>query len=597
MLITLERLPSISIEAPDGPMKFYQILSRIPGLNYPGKILFVAFVGIHVPLIALILFFALQEYEAWRQILIIVLVALTATVTGTLATMIVLRHLLKPIMAVSQALRTYRLNRELPNLPLGFSDEAGMLMRDTDATIRELDGALNRLTYFDQVSGLPNRARLASVVETMAAKSEPFSVVCVRLLNHGEIESFFDINTSNQVIADLAERLHDLDSATAVSRTGSDTFKFVLPYADQHRAEYELNALASELADPILCAHHLFYPRISIGVACYPDDSNDAATVMSAAMSAATVREYRQGSQVRFFSPSSDLSARRRFLMDQEIREALEREEFELHYQPIVDVAANKVIAAEALIRWRHPVHGMISPGDFIPVAEASGLIVPIGEWILNAATRQLALWRQDRPDRLRVSINISARQFRDPMLIQKIDAAITAAGIRYQDLKLEITETVLITDLHVAGKTIAELRERGAALSLDDFGADYSNMRYLANFAFDEMKVDRLFVSNIDEDDRLQAICTSLITLSEGLGLPLVAEGVERDEELAMLRSLGCRLFQGYRFSPPVPATAFLETSDKLTKVLRASSPTTCVKEPVRLRTGSSPQRRRRGR
>lgn len=530
----------------------------MPLLNYPGKILFVAFLGVHVPLIALIVFFTLHSYEDWRSILTILVVALVATLLGTAVTLVVLRLLLKPIMVASWALRSYRATRILPNLPLEYSDEAGRLMRDTDATIRELDSLLDRLTYFDPVTGLPNRAQLSQKITDMITEGTPFTMVCVRLANHGEVEAFLDIDASDQVILTLADRLRANALPLEIGRVGSDSFKFAMPLLDRATLQRRLSHLSVELTAPIVCGRHLFHPRVSIGAAWFPEHGTDASTVMGAAMSAATVREFGNGSNVAFYSATTDTTARRRFLLDQEIREALEHDEFELHFQPIVDLDEGRVVAAESLLRWKHPQYGMIPPDEFIPVAEATGLIVPLGGWVLQAACRQIAEWSGPEAVHPTVSINISARQFRDPDLIRKIDEAVETHKVDYSRLKIEITETVLLADLHTVSRTLHEIRERGIRLSLDDFGAEYSNMGYIAQFTFDEMKIDRMFVDQLDRDERRRAICTAIATLSRGLHMPVVAEGIERPEEVAVLRELGVNLFQGYYFSRPVPASAF---------------------------------------
>ncbi|MDQ0314428.1 putative bifunctional diguanylate cyclase/phosphodiesterase [Amorphus orientalis] len=550
-------------------MHLYALLSRIRFLNYSGKILVVTFFGIHVPLIVLILYFAINQEGSWRALAPIVFVVLAATLVGTAITLFVLNQLLAPIMAASKALGDYRTRRALPELPREFEDEAGALMRDTDVTIRDLDTALKRLTHFDPVSMLGRRPELIEQVESLIAKGDPIAGVCVRISNFAEIETLMSFEATNRVILTLAERLQEHAGASALGRTSSATFKFAMPLADPAALHRHLEALHGHLTAPIRYGRSLYYPKISIGVACFPEHAAQAAELLSAALSAATVQNFNTGAAVSYFSEVSNDTARRRFMLDQDLRQALKRGEFELHYQPIVDAELSSVVAAEALIRWRHPQLGNIPPSDFIAIAEESGLIIQLGEFTFNAACNQIRTWKAGGHEAPRISINLSAEQFRDPDLVHKIDHAVGSAGIRHADIKIEITESVLLTDLPHVEQSIGQLRDRGVGISLDDFGADYSNMRYVANFNFDEMKIDRMFVQDVDRDQRLHAICTSIATLSRGLGIQLVAEGVERAEELAALMDVGCRLFQGYHFARPVPAHLFPEECRKAVAAL----------------------------
>jgi EAL domain-containing protein (putative c-di-GMP-specific phosphodiesterase class I)/GGDEF domain-containing protein len=542
-------------------MRFYQFLSQFRWLNYPGKILVVTFVGIHIPLITAVVVSLIYSVADLATVLAVLGILLAATLVGTGFTLYVLYDLLTPILAASRALRDYRVSRRTPSLPTGFSDEAGMLMRDTQSTIHELAGLLVRLTNFDPESGLPNRHRLRQLIQEEIEAGGPIAVVAMRVKNRSEVEAFFDIDTGQAMLKQFTERLTRELSIIVAGRVAPGVFKFAIRWKGLAETERELKGISERMSAPLADGRHVFYPRLVMGVATVSDDLTNSDVLMAAAMSATAGVKATTEPTVFFHSAESQQSARRRFHMDQELREAIGSDQFELHYQPIVDFSQKKVVTAEALVRWRHPEHGLIPPSDFIPVAEAAGLIVPLGAWILQTACRQAAAWSDALIDVPRIAINISARQFRDPDLLATIDRAVAGAGIRYDRLKLEITETVLLTDLHIAKRTIADLQSRGISVALDDFGAEYSNLRYVASFPFDEMKIDRLFVSHVDQDRRLKAICTSIVTLAEGLGIPIVAEGVERPEEIELLHGLGCQMFQGYFFSRPVPAIEFPET------------------------------------
>lgn len=542
-------------------MRFYRSLSKIRWLNYPAKILLVTFLGIHVPLIAVVTASLAFSIADAATVLLILGILLVATLLGTACTLFVLYDLLSPILATSRALRDYRLTRKLPSLPLNFTDEAGVLMRDAEGTILELDAQVQRLTEIDTDSGLPNRERLRQLIDEQLASGMPVAVVCIRVANRAEIDYFFDVQSGMTLLSQFVNRLRTEPMILSVGRVAPGVFKFSTPLQDRADLERDLVELSKRLRQPVASGTHLFYPRVLIGVACPPGDGVHADPLMIAAITATKNASADSETNVSFYSAESQRSARRRFQLDQEIRSAIETAQFELHYQPIVDFSRKKVVSAEALIRWRHPERGMVSPASFVPVAETAGLIIPLGQWILETACRQASEWSNSLVDAPRVSINVSARQFSDPELLSTIDRAVENAGISHDRLKLEITETTLVTDLKQARQTISALRERGIAVVLDDFGADYSNLRYIANIDFDEMKVDRLFVSHVDGDERLKAICTSVLTLANGLGIPVVAEGVERTEELRTLSWLGCRMFQGYLFSRPIPAAAFPES------------------------------------
>lgn len=539
-------------------MRFYRLLSRIRWLTYPGKILVVTFLGIHVPLITVVIVSLMYSVADLKTVLTVLAILLIATLLGTALTLFVISDLLKPILATSRALREYRLTQRMPALPTGFTDEAGLLMRDTQNTIGDLDGLLMRLTHSDPETGLPNRYRIRQLFHEQIAAGDPIAVVALRVENRAEIDAFFDLDTGTAMLNQFTERLTREHAILAAGRVAPGLFKFSIRWKGLPETARELKGISERLSAPVSDGRNVFYPRLFMGVAKLSEDLIDADALMAAAISAMSVVVPSADSNIYFYSAETEMTARRRFHMDQELREAIGSDQFQLHYQPIIDFAHKKVVTAEALLRWHHPERGPIPPSDFIPVAEVTGIIVPLGAWILKTACRQAAAWSGAMITVPRIAINISPRQFRDPNLLATIDEAVASAGITHDRLTLEITESVLLTDIHVAKRTISELQGRGITISLDDFGSEYSNLRYVANFNFDEMKVDMMFVRNVDLDNRLRAICTSIVTLSGGLGIPIVAEGVERPEEIALLHSLGCEMFQGYFFSRPVPAAEF---------------------------------------
>jgi EAL domain-containing protein (putative c-di-GMP-specific phosphodiesterase class I) len=279
---------------------------------------------------------------------------------------------------------------------------------------------------------------------------------------------------------------------------------------------------------------------------------DNALTAVSTATSAAPVVIYDEAAR----DQAQDLHA-----LEQQLRQAIKNEEFELYFQPIIDLGANRPLGAEALIRWHSPTRGFVPPGKFIAVAEASGLIDPIGLWVLRQACREVARWDPS----LRVAINLGARQFLDRNLTWHVAEAIDAAGIRPDQLEIELTESVAMVDCQHTHATFSTLRDMGLHIAIDDFGTGHANMSTLRKLPFTTLKIDREFVTDVHRQPGSLAICDALITLGHGLGLDVVAEGTEKAEEVAILNRRGCNLFQGYYFARPVPASALPATYDNL--------------------------------
>jgi EAL domain-containing protein (putative c-di-GMP-specific phosphodiesterase class I) len=253
----------------------------------------------------------------------------------------------------------------------------------------------------------------------------------------------------------------------------------------------------------------------------------------------------------RFFEPVMDLQMQTRRVMEQDLRKALPAGEFELHYQPVVNLASNEISGFEALIRWNHPTKGMISPAAFIPLAEEIGFIVPMGEWVVRQACTTAAQW----PDNLHIAVNISAVQFRNPGLMQVIIGALAASGLHPSRLEIEITETVLLHNKEATLAVLHQLRELGIRIAMDDFGTGYSSLTYLQSFPFDKIKIDRSFVKDITENSGSLNIVRAVAALANGMGMTATAEGVETTEQLDKITAEGCTEMQGYLFSRPLPA------------------------------------------
>jgi len=297
-------------------------------------------------------------------------------------------------------------------------------------------------------------------------------------------------------------------------------------------------------------------PTLHAGLATYPDDGADSHTLIDSAIAASS--QATDATPVMLHSAKAREASLDRFRIEQDLRRAIERNEFELHFQPIVDVHAGRTIGAEALIRWHHPERGMVPPLAFIGAAEASGLIEPIGLWVLRAACAQLSTWNAGKQAGLSIAINVSARQFLDPAFKHHIFEAIRDYKLSPDQLEIELTETSAMVDYDYTRRMFTELRDAGVGIAIDDFGTGYASMSYLRKLPFDKLKIDREFVTDVHRMRHGQAICGALIELAKGLDLKILAEGAEKEEEVRFLSERGCGLFQGYYFSRPVPAADF---------------------------------------
>jgi EAL domain-containing protein (putative c-di-GMP-specific phosphodiesterase class I) len=271
-------------------------------------------------------------------------------------------------------------------------------------------------------------------------------------------------------------------------------------------------------------------------------------------------RAKEEGNSFRLYAPEMNLVVHEAMEMEADLRRALERDELLLHYQPKIDLATDEIKGAEALLRWQHPVRGMISPGTFIPLAEETGLILPIGEWVLQEICAQIKTWQASGLKVVPIAANLSARQFRNDDLVKTVSRIMQETELPPQLLELELTESMIMRDPQAAAKTMQELNELGVSLALDDFGTGYSSLNYLRRFPVDCLKIDRSFIADVAEDDSASAVATSIIAIAHSLGLQAVAEGLETERQREFLRKCGCDSYQGYLFSPPLAVDDFTE-------------------------------------
>ena len=414
---------------------------------------------------------------------------------------------------------------------------------------RRVEARIEHLAHYDALTNLPNRTLFQRHAEEllMHTSSVDFAILYI------DIDEFKRINDSlghligDEFLRGVSARLvESIGSEDFVARLGGDEFAIVQHnvYSEDDISELIARIYAA-LRTPFDCRGHNLAADASIGVALAPRHGRDLHGLLKSADLAMYAAKAAGRRTHRFFEPSMETEANRRRAMEIDLRAAIAEGAFELHYQPLVDLNTNAVTGCEALLRWRHPRRGMVSPVEFIPIAEETGLIEEIGDWVLRTACTEAATW----PDNVRIAVNVSPVQFRSQTLSLKVAAALAETGLDPRRLELEITEAVLIADDDAALVALNQLRELGVGIALDDFGTGYSSLSYLQRFPFDKIKIDRAFVKQLD---RGTSIIKAVVSIAADRGMATTAEGVETEEQRAAVHALGCTQMQGYLFSPP---------------------------------------------
>jgi diguanylate cyclase (GGDEF)-like protein len=466
----------------------------------------------------------------------------------------------------SAAFEVTRQDRTL-HIELHRSDAGGWVATLEDVSARKASEArADAMARLDPLTSLPNRLLLRERLDEALARLQRTGEACALLLI--DLDRFKPVNDTlghpigDALLAKVADRLRSTVRPTdTVARIGGDEF-VILQTGIREAAHTQ--ALARRLVDLIgrtyMVEGHLLTIGASVGVAFAPADGTSADKLLKNADLALYRAKLDGRGTYRFFEPEMDarMQARRRLELD--MRQALARREFQLHYQPQLQLDEDRLIGCEALIRWKHPERGMISPLDFIPLAEEIGLIVPIGEWVVRQACRDAMTW----PAGMSVAVNVSPAQFKSDRLVETIISALASSGLAARRLEVEITEGVLLEESEKTLQTLHRLRELGVRVSMDDFGTGYSSLSYLRSFPFDKIKIDRSFVKDLTGKPDGDAIIRAIAGLGKSLGMTTVAEGVETPEQMQRIRDEGCTDVQGYLISRPIPADdvlAFLKT------------------------------------
>jgi len=424
------------------------------------------------------------------------------------------------------------------------------------------------LAQFDPLTGLANRALLADRFAQMIAQARrrgtPLGVLFIDLDDFKGVNDAVGHAAGDALLAETARRLEAaVRSGDMVARISGDEFAVVL--ADLARADdaaVVAQKILDRLGEPVALAGQQTFVTASIGIAAFPGDGGEAEALLRAADSAMYRAKQSGRNAYQFFTAEITQRTRARAQLAFELRRALERDEFALAYQPKIDLASGRACGAEALLRWKHGERGVVSPAEFIPMLEETGLIVPVGEWVIERACRDLKGWIAAGLQPMPVAVNLSARQFRQQDLDARIRALVAAAGIDPALLELEITESQLMEDPEHAIRIMRALREAGIRIAIDDFGTGYSSLAYLTRFPVKALKIDRSFVADVFSDHADAAIVRTIIEMAHQLGFTVVAEGVETDRQAAFLRQFGCEQAQGYLFARPMPAAELLRTS-----------------------------------
>lgn len=431
---------------------------------------------------------------------------------------------------------------------------------------KEAEDILNYMAYYDSLTGLPNRmlfnGKLVVAIKEAKLKNESFAVMFLDLDNFKTINDTLGHTVGDTLLQEIAERLTGcLREDDIVARLGGDEFILLIQHIERPS---DAESVASKIIDifksPLMISERDIFITTSIGIALYPNDGEDMQMLLRNADTALYRAKDLGRDNYKRYTPAMNDKALERLSLETDLRRALENNELMLFYQPQIDIQTSEIVGMEALLRWHHPEFGLIYPDDFISIAEDTGLVVPIGEWVLYEACRQNKEWQDLGYKPVRVAINLSARQFQMPNLVEMIDDVIYMSALDPQYLDVEITESLVVQDTERAIEVLSKLKERGIQISIDDFGTGYSALSHLKRFPIDAIKIDRMFVSSLGIDSSDEAIVEAVVAMGHSMKRRVVAEGVETKEQLEFLRQLKCDELQGFFFSQPIPAEKAIE-------------------------------------
>ena len=437
----------------------------------------------------------------------------------------------------------------------------------------EAESSLLRMAQYDFLTGLPNRQKLQEQLDKIlidaGRRQRRVAVLCVGLDDFKSVNEQFTYQAGDKLLLALADRLRAHSGRLgALARLGGDQFALVQADIDQ---PYEAAELAQSILDDLEAEFALDHEgirlRATIGITLFPEDGDSTEKLLQKAEQTMTLAKTRSRNRYQFYIASVDSEMRRRRELEKDLRDALSRDQFHLVYQPQISYRDHHVVGVEALIRWQHPEHGLVPPDLFIPLAEQNGTIIPIGEWVLDQACRQLREWHDMGFSELRMAVNLSTVQLHHTELPRVVNNLMQIYRLPPRSLELEVTETGLMEDISTAAQHLLSLRRSGALIAIDDFGTGYSSLSYLKSLPLDKIKIDKSFVQDLLDDDDDATIVRAIIQLGKSLGMQVIAEGVETAEQEAYIISEGCHEGQGYHYSKPLQArelAAFLKQSER---------------------------------
>jgi diguanylate cyclase (GGDEF)-like protein/PAS domain S-box-containing protein len=435
-----------------------------------------------------------------------------------------------------------------------------------DITFRkEAEEQLYRQANYDDLTSLPNRAlmfdRLGQAVVRARDSSRHAALMTIEIDNFKKIDETLGHEVADGLLQAVGQRLEEcISSVETVSRLGGGEFAIILPDMESaFQARTVARNVRKQLAEPFFFDDHELFTTISIGITVCPVDGDDSGILLRNAKVAMEKAKEDGRNNYRFFSQKMNKEAMERLSLETDLRRTLEREELVLFYQPIVEAATNKVVSAEALLRWQHPERGLVPTEQFISVAEETGLIVPIGEWVLRTACKQAVQMQQSGFPEVGIAVNASPEQVWSGTLVGLVREALDESGLKPEHLDLEVTESVCMDDMPQTVATLDQLKAMGVSISIDDFGTGYSSLSYLKRYPFHTLKIDRAFVGELPSNLDDVALVEAVLVMAKRLGLQVLAEGVETEEQRQYLTSRQCDLLQGYFFSRPLPFDEFL--------------------------------------
>ena len=466
----------------------------------------------------------------------------------------------REVVAVRKDGSTFPMDLAVSEMHLGGERHFVGIVRDITERTKAQD-ALEYLSNFDPLTNLPNRSLLHDRLEhALHQAHRDEHLVAVMFL---DLDRFKNINDTlghalgDELLEMVARRIERcVREGDTVARLGGDEFVVVLEHINHvDNAALVAGKVLDALTEPMRLGGHEVIISASIGITIYPFDDDNIDDLLKDADTAMYRAKAEGRNNCQYFTADMTDHALEHMHLEQDLRRALERDEFELYYQPQLELAHGEVTGVEALLRWHHPARGLVSPAEFIPILEETGLILPVGEWVMRTACRQQRAWREQGLPPLRVAVNLSARQFYQQDLLKSVAGVLEETGLQVDELDLEITEGVLVENVTSTVETLNAFDRMGIRLSIDDFGTGYSSLSYLKRFPLHTLKIDQSFVHDVTEDGDSAAIVQAIIALAHSLRLGVIAEGVETEEQLAFLRREGCREVQGYLFCRPLPA------------------------------------------